>query len=89
MFEINQFSTYYSVSGGPIMSTSHLYISLSSIKPAEKPSTGFLFNSAKQYNFRHFHRVIHTHKSKVVRMSAIATDTVVKIDIFVLVRNFA
>lgn len=33
------------MSGGPIISTSHLYISLSSIRPAEKPSTGFLFNS--------------------------------------------
>lgn len=37
--------TYYNVSGGPIISTSHLYMSLSSIRPAEKPSTGFLFNS--------------------------------------------
>lgn len=38
-------NTYYNVSGGPIISTSHLYMSLSSIRPAEKPSTGFLFNS--------------------------------------------
>lgn len=41
-------NTYYNVSGGPIISTSHLYMSLSSIRPAEKPSTGFLFNSEKQ-----------------------------------------
>lgn len=30
------------------MSTSHRYISLSSMRPAENPSTGFLFNSAKR-----------------------------------------
>lgn len=37
--------THYNVSGGPIIKTSHLYISLSSTNPAENPSTGFLFNS--------------------------------------------
>jgi len=36
----------YSVSDGPMMSTSHLKMSPSSIRPAEKPSTGFLLNSA-------------------------------------------
>lgn len=44
--------THYSVSGGPIMRTSHLYISLSSIKPAEKPSTGFLFSSEIKKRFK-------------------------------------
>lgn len=39
---------YYKVSGGPIISTSHLYMSLSSMSPAEKPSTGFLFNSGTE-----------------------------------------
>ena len=41
-------TTYYNVSGGPMMRTSHLYMSLSSINPAEKPSTGFLFSSEKK-----------------------------------------
>lgn len=40
--------TYYNVSGGPIMSTSHWYMSLSSMRPAENPSTGFLFNSIEK-----------------------------------------
>lgn len=40
--------TYYNVSGGPIISTSQRYISLSSIRPAENPSTGFLFNSERK-----------------------------------------
>lgn len=40
--------SYYNVSGGPIMSTSHWYMSLSSMRPAENPSTGFLFNSIKK-----------------------------------------
>ena len=45
--------THYNVSGGPIISTSHLYISSSSIRPAENPSTGFLFNSiSKQIQTR-------------------------------------
>lgn len=35
------------MSGGPIMRTSHLKMSFSSIKPAEKPSTGFLFSSGR------------------------------------------
>lgn len=39
------YNTHYNVSGGPMMRTSHLYMSLSSINPAEKPSTGFLFSS--------------------------------------------
>lgn len=34
------------MSGGPIISTSHLCMSFSSINPAENPSTGFLFSSA-------------------------------------------
>jgi len=38
----------YNVSGGPIMSTSHRYMSLSSMRPAENPSTGFLFNSVRK-----------------------------------------
>jgi len=37
--------TYYRVSGGPIIKTSQRKISFSSIKPAENPSTGFLFSS--------------------------------------------
>lgn len=45
---VNTVSTHYSVSGGPIIRTSHLYISLSSIRPAENPSTGFLCNSGKK-----------------------------------------
>lgn len=30
------------------MSTSHRYMSLSSMRPAENPSTGFLFNSERK-----------------------------------------
>lgn len=41
------FIAYYSVSGGPIIKTSQRNISFSSIKPAENPSTGFLFSSEK------------------------------------------
>lgn len=37
--------TYYKVSGGPMINTSHLWMSLSSTRPAENPSTGFLFSS--------------------------------------------
>lgn len=41
-------STYYKVSGGPMINTSHLWMSLSSTKPAENPSTGFLFSSKNE-----------------------------------------
>ncbi len=40
-------ATHYRVSGGPMTITSHLYTSLSSTRPAENPSTGFLFSSTK------------------------------------------
>lgn len=46
--KINKLVSYYNVSGGPIMSTSHWYMSLSSMRPAENPSTGFLFNSIEE-----------------------------------------
>ena len=36
----------YRVSEGPMIKTSHLKISISSIRPALNPSTGHLFNSA-------------------------------------------
>lgn len=39
--------TYKRVSCGPMITTSHLYMSSSSIRPAEKPSTGFLLSSGK------------------------------------------
>lgn len=47
-YKINKLVSYYNVSGGPIMSTSHWYMSLSSMRPAENPSTGFLFNSIEE-----------------------------------------
>lgn len=40
--------TYKRVSCGPMITTSHLYMSSSSIRPAEKPSTGFLLSSGKK-----------------------------------------
>ena len=43
---LNVMYTYYKVSGGPIIKTSHRNMSFSSINPAENPSIGFLFNSA-------------------------------------------
>lgn len=42
------FLTYKRVSCGPMITTSHLYMSSSSIRPAEKPSTGFLLSSGKR-----------------------------------------
>lgn len=46
--EIEELKSYYGVSCGPIMTTSHLYKSSSSIRPAENPSTGFLFKSTEK-----------------------------------------
>lgn len=43
---ISKQRAYYRVSGGPIMVTLHSKTLLSSTKPAEKPSTGFLERSA-------------------------------------------
>lgn len=45
--------TYKRVSCGPMITTSHLYMSSSSIRPAEKPSTGFLLSSGKK-DIRYF-----------------------------------
>lgn len=46
--ERKELKSYYGVSCGPIMTTSHLYKSSSSIRPAENPSTGFLFKSTEK-----------------------------------------
>lgn len=43
------------MSGGPIIRTSHLKMSLSSMSPAEKPSTGFLFNSGEEEQLHNEH----------------------------------
>jgi hypothetical protein len=42
--------THYKVSGGPIILTLHSNTLVSSIKPAENPSTGFLHRSTKSIN---------------------------------------
>jgi len=44
---------YYRVSGGPIMVTLHSKMLISSTKPAEKPSTGFLQRSARKGQSEH------------------------------------
>lgn len=41
-------AAHYAVSGGPMIMTSHSKTLASSLRPAEKPSTGCLFNSARQ-----------------------------------------
>lgn len=45
-------TTHYKVSGGPIIETLHSNTSLSSTKPAENPSTGFLQRSGKSTRIR-------------------------------------